>query len=82
MAKILFFGRLQDQIDSSEKSYVLPGEIQTTEQLRTHLDAHWNFEGALLEESVRIAVNGVLAQVAASICDQDEIAFLPPVGGG
>ena len=39
-------------------------------------------EMARYESSVSSAVNADYARMTASVCDGDEIAFLPPVSGG
>lgn len=82
MARILYFGRLSDITGDLGEDLHLPDEISDSETLRTWLDKQRGFSGALLHKSVRIAINGEIATGPMPVCDKDEIAFLPPVGGG
>lgn len=82
MAKILYFGKLTDIIGTSVETLDLPNTVNGTAQLRQWLDLNNGGTGALLEETVRIAINNELAHEPAPISNTDEIAFMPPVGGG
>jgi len=82
MAKLLYFGRLGDIAGAAEEGLQLPADISTAGQLRHWLDLRFNAEGALLEPTIRIAVNNELCFDETAITDRDEIAFMPPVGGG
>jgi molybdopterin converting factor small subunit len=39
-------------------------------------------DGALLEPTVRIAINNEISFDSDRVANPDEIAFMPPVGGG
>ena len=82
MATILFFGRLSDTVQISAEIRALPETVTSTTHLRTWLDTAHNTGGALLEKTIRIAINNEIAHEPAAIKDADEIAFMPPVGGG
>lgn len=82
MAQLLFFGRLADIVDLPVGSVALPADVRDTLALRTWLDARQSTGGALLEKTVRIAINNEIVTDPAPVSDADEIAFLPPVGGG
>lgn len=82
MAKILYFGRLSDIAGAAEETLALPGSVATAGDLRQFLDLRFEAGGALLEPTVRIAVNNELCFDDAAISASDEIAFMPPVGGG
>ncbi len=82
MAKILYFGRLSDVTGLTEESLALPEGISTAGDLRRWLDLRFETQGSLLEPTVRIAVNNEIVFDAQSISPNDEIAFMPPVGGG
>ena len=82
MAKILYFGRLSDISGATEESLDLPENISTAGDLRRFLDLRFEAGGVLLEPTVRIAVNNELCFDETSLSDSDEIAFMPPVGGG
>jgi molybdopterin converting factor subunit 1 len=82
MAQILYFGRLVDVTHTPDETLDIPTGISTTTQLRAWLDARLNTAGALLEPTVRLAVNNEIVKDPHPITNQDEIAFMPPVGGG
>lgn len=82
MAKILYFGRLTDIVSTSAETISLPEHILTTSELRAFLDTAKNAGGVLLQQSIRIAINNEFVTEPARISNMDEIAFMPPVGGG
>ena len=82
MAKILYFGRLGDTAGMAEESIALPTHVATAGALRQWLDARFDADGVLLEPTVRIAVNNEISLDGTAVNDDDEIALMPPVGGG
>ena len=82
MSKLLYFGRLSDLTGISEEVLDLPSEIETAGALRAWLDNRFDANGALLEPTVRIAIDNEIALDSDRVANQDEIAFMPPVGGG
>ena len=82
MAKILYFGRLGDLTGMSEEQLDLPNAIATAGDLRNWLEARFETGGALLEPTVRIAVNNEISLDSTTVSNGDEIALMPPVGGG
>ncbi|WP_084396849.1 molybdopterin converting factor subunit 1 [Henriciella aquimarina] len=82
MADILYFGRLGDVTGIPSEHIALPSNISNTLQLRTWLDGEKSLGGALLEKTVRLAVNSEIVADPHPVKDGDEIAFMPPVGGG
>ena len=82
MATLLFFGKLQDVIGKPTETVDIPATINTTLQLRGYLNEHYQLSETLSEQSVRIAINSEIVNDPAPVCNADEIAFLPPVGGG
>lgn len=82
MAQVVYLGKLGDLAGGEAETLVLPAEITSAGALRKWLDMKRGFGGALLHRTVRIAVNAKLVPDTFAICDADEIAFLPPVGGG
>ena len=77
-AQLVFLGRLADLAGVAELS-VTPGPL---EAVLAGLDPA--LAVALLDERVRIALNGELfPEIAGSVLGEgDELAFLPPVSGG
>lgn len=82
MAKLLYFGRLSQTTQTDTEIRALPKTVTNTAELRIWLDQIHNTDGALMEPTVRIAINNDIANEPTKISDEDEIAFLPPVGGG
>lgn len=82
MASILYFGRLSDVIGTGVETVDIPADITDTAALRRWLDTRMKAEGALLEKSVRLAVNSEIVIDPHPVANGDEIAFMPPVGGG
>ena len=82
MAQLLYFGRLMDTLDKAEETIPLPDSVRDTSALRRWLDQDRALEGALLEKTIRLAVNNEIVADPHPVSDTDEIAFMPPVGGG
>ncbi len=82
MQKILYFGRLSDVTGTTEEMIDIPAEIETAGALREWLDLRFNASGALLDPTVRIAINNEITFDTALVGSANEIAFMPPVGGG
>lgn len=82
MAQLIFLGKLADLVGAGELTLPLPSEATDTTALRNWLDQSRNLDGLLLEPTVRIAINSDIVQDPHPIQDTDEIAFMPPVGGG
>jgi len=82
MTQILYFGRLSDLTGTSQEALDLPEHIKTTGELRLWLDQRFSANGALLEPSVRIALNNQFVFDQELIVGASEVAFMPPVGGG
>ena len=79
MARILFFGRLGEIHGPLERNITSPTPIET---LRAELDHFLETHGDLTAPTVQVAVNGEIVDDTCLVSNTDEIAFLPPVGGG
>ena len=77
--KIVFLGCLADAVGERERSLDLPPEVTDVDALRGWLGEQIP---ALLDPTVRVIVNNVLADRGQSIAADDEVAFFPPVSGG
>jgi molybdopterin converting factor small subunit len=78
--RVLAFARLREALGFGERAVELePGA--TMEQLWLHL-AVTSTDAAGLRDVTRFARNGALTDGAAVLADGDEIALMPPVGGG
>ena len=82
MVQILYFGRLSDVTGTSGEAITLPPDVRDTLALRHWLDETKATNGALLEQTVRLALNNEIVEGPQPVSDGDEVAFMPPVGGG
>ena len=74
-----FFGRLRDSVGVSHMMLAVPPHIADSDALRRWIGEEYP---ALLDPSVRIAIDDVLAIGAIPLSGASEAAFLPPVSGG
>jgi molybdopterin synthase sulfur carrier subunit len=79
VAHLLFFGRLREALGTGALTASLPDHVRDTGGLRAWLGTD---HPALLDHSIRIAVNAELHSGDVAVADGDEIAFLPPMSGG
>lgn len=77
--KVVFLGRLADAVGERERNLDLPPEIADVDALRGWLGEQIR---ALLDPTVRVIVNNVLAHRGQAIAADDEVSFFPPVSGG
>lgn len=79
---INYYGRLADVTGCAEESVLLPAGISTAFEFRDWLERKHNLGSALSDPAIRIAVNDEIIASDRALSANDEIAFLPPVGGG
>ncbi|HEV3152995.1 MAG TPA: MoaD/ThiS family protein [Candidatus Baltobacteraceae bacterium] len=77
---VLAFARIRELLGSQAQSVELP-EGSTGDDLWRALSQR-NAELGSLLPSTRIARNGRIVRFGDALCDGDEVALLPPVGGG
>ncbi len=82
MIKILYFGRLSDRAGLREEQLDLPGGVTHLSGLKNWLEESRELGGALMDPSVKTMINQVLVHEDAALTGDEEIGFLPPVGGG
>ncbi len=78
--RVLAFARIAELLGAREEALELGADARVA-------DVWWAFaarvpEIATLQSSTRVARNGRIAALDEPLADGDEIAFLPPVGGG
>jgi molybdopterin converting factor small subunit len=78
--RVLAFARLRELLGFGERTLEV-GSSATLEDVWTSLTAA-SPEAGRMRASTRFARNGVVVDGATRIADGDEIALLPPVGGG
>jgi len=82
MIKVLYFGRLSDRAGRHEERLDLPQGVTHLSGLKNWLENSHDLGGALLDPSVKTMINQVLVHEDAALTGDEEIGFLPPVGGG
>lgn len=80
MIKVIAFARVRELLGFSEREFAA-AEVPTVAALRSRLEVVAP-ELASLRASTRVARNGQLVDDAAALREGDEVALLPPVGGG
>jgi len=80
MVRVLAFARLREVLGFGQRDVELAGGA-TLESLWLQLTSAAP-DAAGLRTATRFARNGALADGATTLCDGDEIALMPPVGGG
>jgi molybdopterin converting factor subunit 1 len=78
--RVLAFARIREIVGFSERDVAAPERASAHELWGQLLAEHPAL--AELASSTRIARNGTIVPAATELADGDEVAFLPPVGGG
>ena len=82
MIKILYFGRLRENAGRREQTMDLPEGVATISALKQWLNTAHELCGALDDPSVKTMVDQTLIHDDVALKGNEEIGFLPPVGGG
>lgn len=80
MIKVVAFARVRELVGFSERDF-RAADVPTVGALRARLEGDVP-ELAPLRGSTRVARNGHLVDDTATLHEGDEVALLPPVGGG
>ncbi len=78
--RVLAFARLRELLGFGEREFEFAPQT-TVDELWAQITSA-SPEAARLRASTRIARNGAVVDGGARVADGDEIALLPPVGGG
>ena len=82
MNRIMYWGKLADVTGCANEQRPLPETVTDTQSLRAWIDDLHKADGAFLDPVNRIAVNDEIVIEPADVHAGDDIAFLPPIGGG
>ncbi len=76
--RVLYFASLRDAAQCGEETFEsVSGTLATLyDTARARHGFSWP------RERLRVARNGAFADWGESVCENDEIAFIPPVAGG
>ena len=80
MIRVIAFARVRELVGFSEREFGI-ADVPTVGALRARLEGDVP-ELVPLRGSTRIARNGRIVDDSASLSEGDEVALLPPVGGG
>jgi molybdopterin converting factor subunit 1 len=78
--RVVAFARVRELLGFSEREFGL-ADVPTVGALRRRLE-HDVPALLPLRESTRVARNGLIVDDTAPLAEGDEVALLPPVGGG
>jgi len=78
--RVVAFARVRELLGFSEREFGL-ADVPTIGALRARLERDVPALLAL-RQSTRVARNGEIVDDAVSLVEGDEVALLPPVGGG
>lgn len=82
MANLLFFGRLADMTGKTFDTVTLPETVSTVTDLRVWLDQKHETENMFQAPEIKVAINNEFVDDNSALDGAQEIAFMPPVGGG
>ncbi len=84
MTRVMFFGRLRDIAQCSERPVCLHGALSLDAFRRLVASGDDDLERALREDSIRVAVNATITPRSGAIVIHpgDDVAFMPPFSGG
>jgi molybdopterin converting factor small subunit len=78
--RVLAFARLRELLASGELTLELAAGARVSDAWQMLADSHSALEQ--LANSTRFARNGQIVSLDTPLTDGDELALLPPVGGG
>ena len=83
MFTVVYFASLRERLGVNKQQLELPS-VKTVNELVDYLVAEGgdNWQQALKESQVMVAVNQEMCELEQPIVAGDEIAFFPPVTGG
>lgn len=84
MLRIVFFARVKEQLGCSQLDLEWDASLATIDALQEYLCARESgqWRETLSEPNIIRAVNQSVVTNDAAVCDNDEVAFFPPVTGG
>jgi len=82
MVNVLFFGRLKEELQSSQLQIQVMGTLTVAELKQQLVAEQPAWQDLLLDDQVLVAVDQVMATPATQVADNAEVAFFPPVTGG
>ena len=84
MVRLVFLGKFSEVAPAGLAEIALPGGVHTLKDLKDWVARQHPLLGAAMEATrTRLIVNQcVVHDLAQTVADDDEVAFLPPMSGG
>ena len=82
MVKVLFSGRLKEELQSSQMQVQVADTLTVAELKQQLVSEQPTWQELLLDDQVLVAVDQVMATPATQVSANAEVAFFPPVTGG
>ena len=83
MIRLRYFASLRETLGVADEQLELPAGVRDVSDLSRWLQARGSeWERALADRQLHVAVNQVISSPDATIRDGDEVAWFPPVTGG
>ena len=83
MVRLLFFASLRETLGTGDEQLELPDSVNDVATLTNWLqDRGENWDSALSDPRLHVAINQEIVKQDAPVTDGDEIAWFPPVTGG
>tara|TARA_B100001142_G_scaffold212341_1_gene210503 strand:- start:493 stop:744 length:252 start_codon:yes stop_codon:yes gene_type:complete len=82
--KLLYFAWVRERIGHGEEEITLPDKVKNVKNLIDWLiDQNPKYKSALSDcRLLRVAINMEFSSFDEKVCNDDEVAFFPPVTGG
>jgi len=82
MINVLFFGRLKEELKSSQMQVQVTDSLTVAELKQQLVAQQPAWQDLLLDDQVLVAVDQVMAMPTTLVAANAEVAFFPPVTGG
>jgi len=83
MIRLRYFASLRETLGVADEQLELPAGVRDVSDLSRWLQARGDeWESALADRQLHVAINQGIASPDATIRDGDEVAWFPPVTGG
>ena len=81
---IKYFSWIKENIGKSEEQIIIPNDIKNVDQLINYLKEKDQKYNLIFEKKklIKVAVNKTYSSFDTKVCNNDEVAFFPPVTGG
>ena len=83
MIRLLYFASLRETLGRADEQLELPAGVRDVADLTRWLrERGGDWDSALADRRLHVAINQVIAGPDAAVADGDEVAWFPPVTGG